>query len=137
MNLSLILGSLGVSADEVSEQYGIFGPLSKKSNWERAKDKFQVKSFMVICFDNALNGNFKDYMSGIYFLVERVELYLKNPELAEFSVWISILDEYQDFISYAVSVFDEEFKSEKENKDIIAVLFWVISNINSIRNRGN
>ena len=133
MNFSTILENFGISADEVSEQYGIFGSISKASNWERAKSKIHVKSFLAMCFDTALSGRLDDFICGVKFVVARVELYLEDPQPEEFSVWVCVFDEYHEFISYALIFLKEEFKFDEESKEIIAVLFWITRNVNSMR----
>jgi hypothetical protein len=135
MNLSDILGNFGISADEVSEQYGIFGPVSKRGNWEKAKYEIEVKSYFAIWFDSALDEKLDVFVDGLFFVVERVELYLDYPECLEFSVWITILCECRDTISYVLGIIEEKFELDEDGKSVIAVLFWIIRKINSIKKR--
>jgi hypothetical protein len=137
MNLSDILENFEISADEISAQYGIFGPISNISNWDCAKTRVEVKAFMAICFDGALDGNMDIFVKGVVFIVDKVELYLANSEIQEFKVWVTILSEYRDCISYVLGAFEDKFEIEldKDSRNVIAVLLWIINNIDSIKTR--
>jgi hypothetical protein len=92
-----------------------------------------VKSYIAIWFDSALDGRLDVFVVGLFFVVERVELYLDYPERLEFSVWITILCEYRDTISYMLGIFEEKFELDEDSKNVIAVLYWIISKIESIK----
>jgi hypothetical protein len=133
VNLSYVLENLEISIDQVSEQYGIFGPIINASNWERATNRTQVKSFITICFDSALNRKFSDFIIGIDFVVSRIELYLTHPDSEECNIWVTFLVEYEEFIYYALSFFGEEIESCDNFNSSLTILLWIVRNVSSIK----